>query len=454
MRQSRLIPVRAAHALPSLRASFPLRKAGRGSIPVAPRGRRSPYLAPVPGSGERDRSRPADGRSIVGPVSRILITASLALAALASAAVVAFGTNPDWARHARGLDWIMSVRRLQWPLVLLCLVSCLALIELVVAGRRRAAWLIVLAPILFLFYHRFAGDEFRRMAILENPPFVAADRAPATLKPESNVIGLVVEGQPYAYPCAALYLAPVIVHAEADKRVIVMYSPYAGRARAWYVDHTIKPREFDVVSMPANATLLYNARIGQFVNAFTGATPAGERPDGFLAPADLRKVTWREWRASHPDTKVLATAMAGPSAERGLPRFPMRPAELQLPPETRVALLGTARPAVLQPSKLSGTPLNVTAGGSNLLIVPDKAGMRVFDRAVKGDLFPRFARKAVPKKPEIAFVDSDTGSFWTADGVCVEGYAKGERLRAVSVEEDLPYGTLKSFYPQAELVRP
>jgi hypothetical protein len=433
-----------------------MRSAGRAPVTIGRRDRRSPYLAPVPGSGERDRSRPADGRSIVGHVSRILITASLACCALASAAVVAFGTHPDWARHARGLDCIMTVRRLQWPLVLLCLVSCLALIALVVGGKRRAAWLIVLAPILFLFYHRFAGDEFRRMAILDNPPFVAADKVPAALKPESQVIGLVVEGQPYAYPCAALYLAPVIVHAEADKRLVVMYSPYAGRARASFVDNTIKPRELDVVSMPANAALLYNARIGQFINAFTAATPAGERPDGFLAPIDLRKVTWREWRALHPDTKVLGTAMAGQAGERGLPRFPMRPAELQLPPETRVALLGTAKPAILQPSKLpvAATPLNFTAGGSNLLIVQDRAGLRVFDRAVKGDLFPRFTRKSVPKKPEIVFVDSDTGSFWTAEGVCVEGFAKGEHLRPIAVEDDLPYGTLKSFYPALELVRP
>ena len=36
----------------------------------------------------------------------------------------------------------------------------------VLMGKRRAGWLIVLAPILILFYQRFAGDEFRRMAIL------------------------------------------------------------------------------------------------------------------------------------------------------------------------------------------------------------------------------------------------------------------------------------------------
>jgi hypothetical protein len=58
----------------------------------------------------------------------------------------------------------------------------------------------------------------------------------------------------------------------------------------------------------------------------------------------------------------------------------------------------------------------------------------------------------VAKKPEIAFVD-DTGSHWTADGACVDGYAKGEHLRPVYAEDDLPYGTLKSFYPDLEIVK-
>ena len=182
---------------------------------------------------------------------------------------------------------------------------------MVIAARRSAFWLIVLVPVLFLFYQRFAGDPFRRMAILDGPNFIATDKA-TFLKPESPVVGLVFEGQPYAYPTASLAAAPVIVHADGDKRLLVMYSPYAGRAEAFVVDNTIKPRELDIVSMPADALLLYNARIGQFINAFTGATLAGEAPEGFKTPIETRRTNWREWRTLHPDSQVLAAGAARP----------------------------------------------------------------------------------------------------------------------------------------------
>ena len=54
----------------------------------------------------------------------------------------------------------------------LCLALCIGLIALVVSGKRRAGWLLILGPVLFLFYTRFAGDPFRRMAILDNPSFM------------------------------------------------------------------------------------------------------------------------------------------------------------------------------------------------------------------------------------------------------------------------------------------
>ena len=392
---------------------------------------------------------------IVHPVLRFFITLLLVALALASAGVVAFGTHPALAQYPSGLSWITLSRRLQWPLTSLCLVLCVALIALVVGGKRRAVWLVFLAPVLFLFYQRFAGDEFRRMTVLDNPPFVAADKA-GFLKGESPVIGVVLEGQPFAYPCGALALAPVIVHADADKRVLLMYSPYAGRAQAFVVDNTIKPREFDIVSMPADALLLYNSRIGQFINGFTGLTLKGDHPEGFHNAVEARKTTWREWRALNPDTRVLATAMSFAN-EKPHSRFPPRPVPMDLPVDARVAVLATARPVALQTHQFSAAEvLNLTAGGTNLLIFRDKATgkVRAFDRMVKGDLFPKFSRRTVAKKPEVAFYDPDTESLWTIEGHCIAGNARGEQLRPVAIEEDVSYATLKSFYPALELLKP
>jgi hypothetical protein len=415
---------------------------------------RASILTLSPTARESSGSHPADGRIIVHPVLRFLITLILALLAVASATVVAFGTHPALAKYPNGLDWITLSRCLQWPLAALSLALCVGLIGMVIAGRRRAVWLLVLAPVLFLFYQRFAGDPFRRMAILENPKFVEFEQA-SFLKPESPVIGVVFEGQAYAYPTGCLALAPVIVHAEGDKRVMMMYSPYAGRAQAFVVDSTIKPRELDIVSMPANAMLLYNSRIGQFINAFTGSTPNGERPEGFHAPVETRRTTWRAWSTEYPDTRVLATGLSV-AGERPVARFPARPVKMELPQDARVGLLSTTPPVAVQTGKLhvGNEPLNLTtASGAHLLIVRAKTGVLIFERVVEKDLFPQFERKTVTAKPEVALMDSDTGSYWSADGRCLEGPAKGDQLRPVKVEADLPYATLKSFYPKLELLK-
>jgi hypothetical protein len=417
---------------------------------------RASILTLSPSSRESGGSHRADGRVIVHPVVRFLITAVVALLAVAGACVVAFGTHPALAKYPSGMEWITLARRLQWPMTALSLALCVTLIGMVIAGRRRAAWLLVLAPVLFLFYQRFAGDPFRRMAILENPTFVPFEQANFP-KPESPVVGIVFEGQAYAYPTGCLSLAPVIVHAEGDKRLMLMYSPYAGRAQAFVIDTTIKPRELDIVSMPANAMLLYNSRIGQFINAFTGATLNGERPEGFRAPVETRKTTWRAWCTEYPDTRVLATALSV-AGERPVARFPSRPVKMDLPADAKVLLLPTNPPVVVEANKLrvESEPLNLTtSAGAPLLMVRRRngGGVAIFERVVQKDLFPRFERKTVTAKPEIALMDSDTGSFWSADGRCLEGPAKGEQLRPLNPESDLPYATLKSFYPKLELLK-
>src|SRR5689334_11792725 len=90
---------------------------------------------------------------------------------------MAYGTHPDWAQFEYGLPVIMLARRLQWPLVALSLILCIALIALVIAGKRRAWWLIGLAPVLALFMHRFTKGPAVQFAVLDEPAFVAAAQA-------------------------------------------------------------------------------------------------------------------------------------------------------------------------------------------------------------------------------------------------------------------------------------
>src|SRR5687767_4720876 len=95
---------------------------------------------------------------------------SIAIFAIATAAIMAYGVHPALANHARGLDAIMLARRLQWPLIALSMIACVALLGLVISGKRRAWWLIALAPVLTLFVHRFLTSPINRYAVADEPP--------------------------------------------------------------------------------------------------------------------------------------------------------------------------------------------------------------------------------------------------------------------------------------------
>ena len=93
--------------------------------------------------------------------------------AVSAAAMLAYGTSPNWSQFEQGLRVIVWSRRLQWPLVTLSLLFCVVLIGLVVVGQRRAWWLIGLGPVLALFVHRFGADNPLAPCVADNPPLLA-----------------------------------------------------------------------------------------------------------------------------------------------------------------------------------------------------------------------------------------------------------------------------------------
>ena len=102
---------------------------------------------------------------------------------------------------------------------------------LVVSGRRRAWWLIGLAPV--LGFRASSGSESRCGVIVNRTPvFVAADQASAFVSDNDWVVGVVDDGDATAYPFACLYGAPLVVQNDQEKPLLLMWSPFANRAVA------------------------------------------------------------------------------------------------------------------------------------------------------------------------------------------------------------------------------
>ena len=223
----------------------------------------------------------------------------IALATL-SAAVAVYGTLPQWVLHEHGMQIIEITRRLQWPLFTLSILLCMTLAVLIIVGKKRAWWLIGFAPVLALFAQQFATGSINAYRILDNPPPVPA--AQAIVTDQEFVVGVRYGENYYAFPYRTLYYAPVIIQNERERRYMLMWSAFANRAVAWHVTRQIQPRELDIVSMPANALLIFNSRVGQFINGLTGITPSGAKPEGFVSTVPTYKMSWARWRNQKGDT--------------------------------------------------------------------------------------------------------------------------------------------------------
>jgi hypothetical protein len=387
---------------------------------------------------------------------------ALGLTTLATllAALVAYGTHPVWAQYPHGLGLILFSRQVQWPALFLSLASIIAVVALVIAGRQRAWWLIGLAPVMTLFAHRFATDPTAGMASVEDPAFVPAAQA-AFVNDDDFVVGLTFGDKTYAYPYAALYSTPVVIHAQHDKRILVMWSPTANRAVATTVKRDLRARHLDVVSTPANALLVYDTARGQFINGLTALTTRGEKPPGFGTAVPTAKMPWRQWRALHADTEVMVPVGRMAAAAPRQPLLPSCPMPRGVGGDlagTPVVVVGTSSPAAVAEKDLGAAPVNLTADGTPVLTFRDGRTLaaRAFARRVD-DLSPRFTLNRDPARAAkgAAFVDSDTDSGWNADGVAVD--AKKEyrhrKLAPVVVEDGLYWGVMKHWYPNLELAR-
>ena len=390
----------------------------------------------------------------------------LIVSAVLSAGVVAYGTNALWAQYPHGIGLIIWSRRLEWPLVTLSLLLCLSLLAMVISGKRRAWWLIGLGPVLALFAHHFLMGPGAGLTIVDGPNFVTAANAPF-VSDNDYVVGLHFGDAAYAYPYSVIYDNPVVIQSDHDKRMMLIWSAYANRAVAQIITRDIKARDIEIVSMPANALLLYDRSDGQFINGLKGRLMDGQRPHGFGNPIVVSTMTWRDWVGLNPQTRVMQSAgkvrTANPPQAPILPTNPMPPAILDFPPTTQIVLVGTAQPAALRSDEVGPEPRNVLVDGELAFVFREARDkpVRAFScHLKKQDLFTHFTLDVRHKYKGAMFLDSDTGSGWSASGVWVDGMKesrqemKGTRLTPLPVQDGLYWGVMKFWYPELKLTIP
>lgn len=293
---------------------------------------------------------------------------------------------------------------------------------------------------------RITADEVARLrdAIppLSSPKYDDAAGG-AWLAPDDLVLGYVGErGSAFAYPHKILNFHEIVNDEIDGVPVLVSYCPLC-RSSIVY-DRRLDGRTLEFGNTSAlyqSDLVMFDRETGSYWWQVAGRAIVGALTDKKLRTLPSATAPWSEWKAEHPDTKLLSrdtghrrtytvdpfASLAG-SLNEG--RFPFPVAgpgrdDRRLPPGEVVLGVAVGEDSVAFPVRALGTSAaNVTVGGTAVAILARAGSAAAYAAIVDG-------RRLAFSFQGGAFVDDATGSRWDPGGVATAGPLSGKRLEPV-----------------------
>jgi hypothetical protein len=247
---------------------------------------------------------------------------------------------------------------------------------------------------------REVGDERRcsRACIpaLDDPALTPAAEG-SWYADDRLVFGIVVDGEAVAFPKHIMEVHEMVNLTVAGRRIGLPYCTLCGSAQAYLTDAV--PDDIATPILRTSGLLsrsnkvMYDLVTGSAFNTFSGEAVSGPLQEAGLVLKQVPVVvsSWGEWRAAHPDTRIVAedggigrTYPDDPLGGRDLdgPIFPVGPIDPRLPAQAEV--VGVIGPdgmpvafAVEQAADELVAGRSVQVG--DLTAVLDGGGLRVLD---------------------------------------------------------------------------
>ncbi|UQA91290.1 DUF3179 domain-containing protein [Streptomyces halobius] len=142
---------------------------------------------------------------------------------------------------------------------------------------------------------------------IDRPKFVPAQDADF-LKDEEPVFGLEYRGEVWAYPQQVLVWHEIVNDTVAGEPLTVTYCPLTGTVIGFSSPPGMPELTFGTPGKLVNSNLLmYDRQTGSEWPQLLGTAISGPLKGQRLDTLPLVWSTWKEWRAAHPDTRVLST---------------------------------------------------------------------------------------------------------------------------------------------------
>lgn len=294
------------------------------------------------------------------------------------------------------------------------------------------------------------------IAAIDNPKFVAVDDADEWLKDKEPVVLLRLEDDARAYPIQVLMWHEIVNDVVGDVPVVVSFCPLCNTAIAfesrlddWVFDFGTTGR------LRYSNLVMYDRQTETWWQQATGEAIAGELTGRQLKFLPAAIISWKEFKSSHSDGKVLSKD-TGFSRDYGrnpyvgyddIDRSPFLyqgpPTDGRLRPMTRVVTVELNGETVAYPYNVlqKARVVNDTVGNEPIAVFWQKGTASALDKGSvasgrdigAADTYSRELNGQVLtfSYREQSIVDDQTGSTWNILGQAVKGELAKQRLTPV-----------------------
>lgn len=296
---------------------------------------------------------------------------------------------------------------------------------------------------------------------IERPQYVSAAEASRSWKDDAIVEGVIVDGQPRAYPRSITVWHEIVNETIGGKPFSITYCPLTGSALVFSGELSGgRTTTFGTSGKLYNSNLvMYDRATSSLWPQLLGVAVSGERKGERLRELPLAvTTTWGRWKARYPETLVLSTETGHLRTYGTSPYgdydtssgtiFPVKPTDERYHPKKVVIGVRAGGEAIAIPKQefASRRAANIALGGEALVAIHDAAldAIRVFKRAtVKSEV--RFTLR------DDAVVDEQTGSQWSPEGRATAGELANVQLERVNAY-DVMWFAWFAFNPRTRVL--
>ncbi len=318
-------------------------------------------------------------------------------------------------------------------------------------GRKIALTaLIVFYGLIFYFFNfRFEADK-----MFYQPRTIRFAGATDNKIPlDKLVIGVVVNDEAKAYPIQVIGYHHQVRDTIGHLPVMITYCTVCRTGRVFSPMVGGRLEDFRLVGMDHFNAMFEDARTGSWWQQATGISVAGPLKDAQLAELPSAQLTLAQWLAQHPGSKVLQPDTVFQKSYDALADYDRGTIKGGL--EHRDSTSWKAKSWVIGIRSgvntkaydwdllISHPLIQDTIGSAPIAILldDDSTSYHTWSRQVQGQTL-QFQR--VPGEPLL--VDSNTGSRWNLDGLCISGPLKDQRLQGVQSYQEF-WHSWSHFHP-------